>query len=146
MKKAQPKAATPLAKPGARKAAGAFPQHLSAHHRRFLDRPVRQVRSQFKMGTSRRQHRLRMDPNLRPRNPDQKTDRNPLERKSKMSISRTPTAPPPPRTPPPAPHPVPRDPCPPLPPNLDARRLCHRLFARVQLSTTEQAIPRPLGW
>src|SRR5207237_3631375 len=82
----EPQAATTLAKPGARKAVGAFPQHLSAYHRRFLDRPVRQVRSQFKMGTSRRQRRLRMDPNLRPRNPDQKTDRNPLERKSKMKV------------------------------------------------------------
>src|SRR5207245_9378814 len=55
--------------------------------------PVRQVRSQFKMVTSRRQRRLRMDPNLRPRNPDQKTDRNPLERKSKMKVWRGPARP-----------------------------------------------------
>jgi hypothetical protein len=63
------------------KAARTFPHHLLADHRRRMGRALRQIQSELKMGTSCRQHRLRVDPNPRPCSPQQKAGGDPFEGK-----------------------------------------------------------------
>ena len=77
----KPQAQPSLAQSRDRSASGSLFDHFSSRHWRRMDLALRDFRSQLKVGTSRRQHRVRMDADLRSGHPDQEVDGSKLERK-----------------------------------------------------------------